>query len=88
MDLTGRYFILEFGGPETGSAVKIIYKITYPNGKIYIGKDLADSINYFGSAGSATNAPENQSWVRDWASAKGLSGASAPSRYYRLEEPK
>ncbi len=29
---------------------KIIYKITYPNGKIYIGKDLTDSINYFGSA--------------------------------------
>jgi hypothetical protein len=30
--------------------MKIIYKITYPNGKIYIGKDLTDSINYFGSA--------------------------------------
>ena len=32
--------------------LKIIYKITYPNGKIYIGKDLTDSINYFGSANS------------------------------------
>lgn len=31
---------------------KVIYKITYPNGKIYIGKDLTDSINYFGSAQS------------------------------------
>ena len=31
---------------------KIIYKITYPNGKIYIGKDLTNSINYFGSANS------------------------------------
>lgn len=31
---------------------KVIYKITYPNGKIYIGKDLTDSINYFGSADS------------------------------------
>lgn len=30
--------------------MKIIYKITYPNGKIYIGMDLTDSINYFGSA--------------------------------------
>lgn len=30
----------------------MIYKITYPNGKIYIGKDLTDSINYFGSAKS------------------------------------
>lgn len=32
--------------------MKGIYKITYPNGKIYIGKDLTDSINYFGSADS------------------------------------
>jgi hypothetical protein len=29
--------------------MKIIYKITYPNGKIYVGSDLTDSINYFGS---------------------------------------
>jgi len=32
--------------------MKVVYKITYPNGKIYIGKDLTDSINYFGSADS------------------------------------
>lgn len=32
--------------------MKVIYKITYPNGKIYIGKDLTDDINYFGSANS------------------------------------
>ena len=32
--------------------MKIIYKITYPNGKIYVGSDLTDSINYFGSADS------------------------------------
>lgn len=30
--------------------MKVVYKITYPNGKIYIGKGLTDSINYFGSA--------------------------------------
>ena len=30
--------------------MKVIYRIIYPNGKIYIGKDLTDSINYFGSA--------------------------------------
>ena len=30
--------------------MKVVYKITYPNNKIYIGKDLTDSINYFGSA--------------------------------------
>jgi len=29
--------------------VKIIYKITYPNGKIYIGMDLTGSLTYFGS---------------------------------------
>ena len=38
--------------------MKIIYKITYPNGKIYIGKDLTDSINYFGSASSALIAKD------------------------------
>jgi hypothetical protein len=32
--------------------MKVIYKITYPNGKIYIGQDVTDSINYFGSAKS------------------------------------
>ena len=32
--------------------MKVIYKITYPNGKIYIGQDITDSINYFGSANS------------------------------------
>ncbi|HSJ67967.1 MAG TPA: hypothetical protein VK921_09845 [Anditalea sp.] len=31
-------------------SMKIIYKITYPNGKIYIGQDVTDCINYFGSA--------------------------------------
>jgi len=30
--------------------MKVVYKITYPNGKIYVGKDLTDNINYFGSA--------------------------------------
>lgn len=29
--------------------MKVIYKITYPNGKIYIGQDVTDSIGYFGS---------------------------------------
>lgn len=33
--------------------MKVVYKITYPNNKIYIGKDLTDSINYFGSANDA-----------------------------------
>ena len=29
--------------------MKVIYKITYPNGKIYIGKDLTGTVSYFGS---------------------------------------
>ncbi|MGV0790495.1 GIY-YIG nuclease family protein [Mycolicibacterium sp. XJ1819] len=28
---------------------KQVYKITYPNGKIYVGMDLTGSITYFGS---------------------------------------
>jgi hypothetical protein len=40
---------------------KIIYKITYPNGKIYVGMDLRYSINYFGSANSKLIA-EDFSW--------------------------
>ena len=32
--------------------MKVIYKITYPNGKIYVGKDLTNTLNYFGSASS------------------------------------
>jgi hypothetical protein len=31
---------------------KVIYKITYPNGKIYVGMDLTDTLNYFGSVDS------------------------------------
>ncbi|MFE0753687.1 hypothetical protein ACFW16_07035 [Inquilinus sp. NPDC058860] len=29
--------------------MKVIYRITYPNWKIYVGKDLTNSITYFGS---------------------------------------
>lgn len=29
--------------------IKIVYKVTWPNGKIYVGSDLTDSIAYFGS---------------------------------------
>ena len=32
--------------------MKVVYRITYPSGKIYIGKDLTGSANYFGSASS------------------------------------
>ncbi|MBN1432113.1 MAG: hypothetical protein JW931_05030 [Methanomicrobiaceae archaeon] len=32
--------------------MKWVYKITYPNGKIYIGKDLTGTFTYFGSPNS------------------------------------
>ena len=32
--------------------LKTIYEITYPNGKIYIGKDLTGTFRYFGSPNS------------------------------------
>lgn len=33
--------------------MSVVYRITYPNGKIYIGQDRTNSINYFGSASDA-----------------------------------
>jgi hypothetical protein len=37
---------------EGSPKLKAVYKITYPNGKIYIGQDRTDTLNYFGSADS------------------------------------
>jgi hypothetical protein len=34
----------------TQPKMKVIYKITYPNGKIYVGQDRTDSVNYYDSA--------------------------------------
>ena len=38
--------------------MKVIYKITYPNGKIYVGMDLTDTINYLGSGDSSLIAAD------------------------------
>lgn len=38
--------------------MKVVYKITYPNGKSYVGMDLTDSITYFGSADAALVAKD------------------------------
>jgi hypothetical protein len=32
---------------------KVVYKITYPNGKIYVGMDLTDTLRYFGSVNNS-----------------------------------
>lgn len=29
--------------------MKVVYKVTWPNGKIYVGSDLTDTVTYFGS---------------------------------------
>lgn len=39
----------------------VVYRTTYPNGKIYIGQDRTNSINYFGSASSELIA-QDFSW--------------------------
>lgn len=38
--------------------MKVVYKITYPNGKIYIGMDLTGRIGYFGSPNSKLIEPD------------------------------
>lgn len=38
---------------KPSAKLKVVYKVTYPNGKIYVGQDRTDSINYFGSANDA-----------------------------------
>ena len=46
----GSHICCRFASFQEFKTLKVVYKITYPNGKIYIGKDLTDSINYFGRA--------------------------------------
>ena len=36
----------------------VVYRTTYPNGKIYVGQDRTNSINYFGSASSTLIAAD------------------------------
>lgn len=43
---------------SAGRQTKVIYKVTYPNGKIYVGQDITDSANYFGSASSSLIASD------------------------------
>jgi hypothetical protein len=35
--------------------MKVVYKVTWPNGKIYVGSDLTDSITYFGRRTSVSS---------------------------------
>ena len=40
------------------NCLRVVYMVTYPNGKIYVGQDVTDSINYFGSATDALIAAD------------------------------
>lgn len=44
--------------------MKEVYRIAYPNGKIYVGQDVTGSANYFGSASSDLIAV-GQDFARD-----------------------
>jgi hypothetical protein len=37
---------------------KVVYLVRFPNGKIYVGKDLTDTITYFGSPDAALVADD------------------------------
>jgi len=67
--------------------MKVVYKITYPNGKIYIGQDLTGSLNYFGSAQSrlleADFTPEQQ---RDFSARKQILWESAEATKAEVSE--
>jgi hypothetical protein len=57
--------------------LRVIYKITYPKGKIYTGQDRTDRINYFGSASNAltsrgSNEMISQSVVKSYRNLKPL----------------
>lgn len=63
MNGTNRSTIRGVAGANSDSVLgvgssKVIYKITYPNGKIYIGMDLTDTLVYFGSPNPALIAAE------------------------------
>jgi hypothetical protein len=71
------------------SYMKYIYKITYPNGKIYVGKDLTGTLNYFGSADSKTiEADFSPEQMDDFTIRKQIlwkSGTASDSEVNRLE---
>jgi len=46
-------------------ARKVVYKITYPNGKIYVGQDVTDTLTYFGSPDASAIAQDFSPSERD-----------------------
>ena len=67
--------------------MNVIYKITYPNGKIYIGQDRTDNINYFGSASSKLIAKDfNREERRDFTIRKEILWESESASRSELSE--
>jgi hypothetical protein len=54
--LTGERYIDRV--EQVGKRMPTIYRITYPNGKIYVGSDTTDDLVYFGSVHTETVAAD------------------------------
>jgi hypothetical protein len=70
---------------------KQVYKITYPNGKIYIGMDLTGSVTYFGSpSAKARIAADLGAHINDYTARKTILWESgmATDREVRAMEAK
>ena len=67
----------------------VVYKITYPNGKIYVGQDRTDTLNYFDSADSRLIERDfSAERRRDFTIRKEIlweSGTASPSELSRVE---
>jgi len=67
--------------------MRVIYKITYPNGKIYIGQDVTDDINYFGSVdGDLIRKDFTRKQMRDFTIRKQLLWESANATRREVNE--
>lgn len=62
----------------TAQRRKVVYKITYPNGKIYVGSDVTDTLTYFGSVSDKVVAADfDEETRRDFAIRKQILWESA-----------
>ena len=65
----------------------VVYKVTYPNGKIYVGQDRTGNANYFGSAGSSIIASDfSPEELRDFTIRKEILWASETASRREISE--
>jgi hypothetical protein len=70
----------------TDMGLKVIYKITYPNGKIYVGQDLTNSALYFGSPNSKVIAADfSPEQIRDFCVRKQILWESAEATNHEVD---